>query len=83
MLDIYNNVEDLRCLNNGDEVVLKEKLKEEFLEFCGERNINFTWVSDRHIMIDDEEEEYLEDDIVAMLQGVYEDYLDEILGEEE
>ena len=82
MVDVLSSVEDLRCLNVGSEEELKDRLKEEFLDYVSVNDIDFTWVSDRHIIVDGEDYESVEDDIVALLQGVYEEYIDDLLGEE-
>ena len=85
MVDIYSRVDDLECTEHFDKAdELKERLKDGFLEFCESEIIDFTWLSDRHIAVDDEEDaESLEDDIRTALDCIYDEFMDEIEEEDE
>ena len=85
MVDIYSRADDLECTENYDRVYeLKDRLKEGFLEFCSEEIIDFTWLSDRHIAVDDEEDaESLEDDIETALDCIYNEFMEELEEEDD
>lgn len=80
MVNIYSYVEDLECTEHFDKAEeLKELLKDEFEEFCSSQNIDYTWLSDSHIQVEDEEdEESIEDDIKIALTCVYDSFMERI-----
>jgi len=85
VVDIYSRVDDLECTEHFDRAdELREQLKDGFLEFCESEVIDFTWLSDRHIAVDDEEDaDSLEDDIVTALDCIYDTFMNSLEDEED
>lgn len=85
MVDIYSRVDDLECTEHFDKAdELRERLKDGFLEFCESSSIDYTWLSDRHIAVDDEEGvESLEGDVDIVLDCIYNEFMEEIEDTEE
>lgn len=85
MVNIYSKVEDLECTEHwGKADELRDLLKDNFDYFIEENDIDFTWLSDSHIAVDDEENaDSIESDISDMLEEVYDNFIDAIETEAE
>lgn len=86
MINIYSLVEDLECTEYYDySQELKERLRDTVGGFIEEKNIdedNYMFVSDSHLIFEENEEEY-EDELRERLECVYEDLMEELEEDED
>lgn len=76
MVNIFSKLDDLACTeywNKDDE--LRDVLRDTFNTFVEDEKIEFTWLSDSHVAVVNESEEYAEDDLNDLLEEEYENFL--------
>ena len=77
MINIFNKLDDLACTEHWDkEDEMKDILIDTFNTFADENKIEFTWLSDSHVAVVNESEEYAEDDLNDLLEEEYENFID-------
>lgn len=77
MVNIFGKLDDLACTEHWDkEGELKDVLIDTFNTFADENKIEFTWLSDSHVAVVNESEEYAEDDLNDLLEEEYENFID-------
>lgn len=78
MINVLSRLEDLECTEfykNSDK--LKELLKEGAVDYCSINGIGFSWVSDSHIVLDEEDDD-VEIEIEYLLDDIYFNFIDEL-----
>lgn len=78
MINILSRLEDLECTEfykNSDK--LKELLKDGVIDYCSSNGIEFSWVSDSHIILDEEDDD-VEVEIEDVLDDIYFNFIDEL-----
>ena len=77
MVNIFDKLDDLACTEHCDkEDELRDVLRDTFNTFADENKIEFTWLSDSHVAVVNESEEYAEDDLNDLLEEEYENFID-------
>ena len=80
MVNIYSRVEDLECTEHWEKAdELKGRLTERFEEFTSDRGIKFNWLDDERVEI---EEGCSEVEVSELLDDVYDEFIEELEGED-
>ena len=79
MVRIFEHVGDFDCISNDSELrgKLKDLLKEGAEELLDARNVEYQWVSDEHIMLEEDSED-IESDLKEYLDEIYFEFIDEL-----
>ena len=81
MINIYNAIEDLNCTDfYKHKKRLKELIDEAVSDFLNSKKIEYEYVSNCHIVFEEEQEEELEEEINNILDEVYESFIEELEG---
>ena len=81
MINIYNAIEDLNCTEfYKHKKRLKELIDEAVSDFLNSKKIEYEYVSNCHIVFEEEQEEELEEEINNILDEVYESFIEELEG---
>lgn len=84
MVDVFSRAEDLLCvIEDYDlEEQLKDLLRSGAEELLDARKVEYSWVSDNHIFLEEEDED-LESDLVDYLDTIYSRFIDDIIDSDE